>query len=506
MTRTAVSGPAMRILVLFVISVLASHAADRPNVLFIYADDQNYRTVGCYPESWPWVKTPNIDALAKNGVRFHAAYLGSWCMPSRATLLTGRQPHAIESMSMEGQYPGSKYDPAKTPFIPAEMRKSGYHTAQIGKWHTGTDSGWGRDWDHQIVWNRPKHPENAGAYYETQILSIDGVEKTVEGYPADNYTKWSIDYIKGKNRDQSKPWYLWLCYGSIHGPSKPAKRHLGMYKGSPVEVPADIFPPREGKPAYLDKMQAWARGEDGYPVTGKGGEKFGESKKGKRYDEWVHQMNECVPAVDEGVGQLIAALKESGQYDNTLIIYTADQGFSMGHHGFRTKLAPYDANYRSPLIVSMPKRFPTGQVCPTPVNATDLMTTIISMMGVKAPLAVHGRDLTPLLENPAMNWPHACLYEHMGNQYGSTAVETVRTHRKQENYQGVPMYTAVVQNGWKLIHYLDGESGEELYDLKNDPEELKNLIKDPSHAEQARRLREALKAELKHAEAPFADL
>jgi arylsulfatase A-like enzyme len=133
------------------------------------------------------------------------------------------------------------------------------------------------------------------------------------------------------------------------------------------------------------------------------------------------------------------------------------------------------------------------------------MTTIITLMGVKAPLAVHGRDLTPLLENPAMNWPHACLYEHMGNQYGSTAVETVRTHRQQENYQGVPMYAAVVQNGWKLIHYLDGESGEELYDLNQDPEELKNLIKDSSHAEQAQKLREAMKSELQRAEAPFAD-
>lgn len=131
----------MHLVLLFLLSALVVHAVERPNVLFIYADDQNYRTVGCYPESWPWVKTPNIDALAKNGIRFHAAYLGSWCMPSRASLLTGRHPHAIESMSMEGRYPGSQYDPAKTPFIPAEMRKSGYHTAQIGKWHTGTDSG-----------------------------------------------------------------------------------------------------------------------------------------------------------------------------------------------------------------------------------------------------------------------------------------------------------------------------------------------------------------------------
>jgi arylsulfatase A-like enzyme len=488
----------------FAFHVFAAEAK-RPNILFIYADDQSTKTVGCYPGSWPWVKTPNIDALAKNGVRFHAAYLGSWCMPSRATMLTGRFPHGIESMSMEGKYPGSTYDPKQCPFIPAEMRTQGYHTAQIGKWHTGTDTGWGRDWDHQIVWNRPLHPENAGAYYETQIMSVDGKEQTIEGYPADNYTQWSLDYIRGKNRDAAKPWYLWVCYGSVHGPSIPAKRHKGSYKDAEVPVPADIFPPREGKPDYLNKKQAWAKGPDGHPMAGKGGEAFGESKKGKRFDDWVRQVNECVPAIDEGVGLLIAALKESGQYENTLIIYTADQGFSMGEHGFRTKLAPYDANYRSPLIFSMPSRFPIGKVCNASVNAPDLAATFLSITGVKVPWQTHGRDLMPLLEKPDTAWPSPCYYEHMGNEYGAKVSQTILTGAEQKNDQGVPLYSAVVQDQFKLIHYLDGRSGEELYDLKNDPEELKNLIGEASHADRITQLRTAMKAELKRTEAGFTD-
>src|SRR5688572_27984442 len=184
-------------LVLGLASVLhaAPATSPRPNILLIYADDQSYKTLGCYPESWKWVKTPNIDKLATTGIRLHSAYLGSRCMPSRATILTGRHPHGIESMRMEGPYPASTYDPAKTPFVFAEFRKQGYQTAHIGKWHTGVDAGWGRDWDYQIVWNRPKHPANAGAYYAQQILAINGVEKTVDGYPADNYTKWAVDYI-----------------------------------------------------------------------------------------------------------------------------------------------------------------------------------------------------------------------------------------------------------------------------------------------------------------------
>jgi len=236
----------------------------------------------------------------------------------------------------------------------------------------------------------------------------------------------------------------------------------------------------------------------------KGGEAFGESKSGKRFDDWVRQVNECVPAIDEGVGQLLAALKETGQLDNTLIVYTADQGFSMGEHGFRTKLAPYDANYRSPLIVSMPSRFPTGKVCDAAVNATDIAATFLAMTGVKVPWQVHGRDLTPLLEKPDTAWPHACYYEHMGNEYGTKVSQTILTQGKQDNFQGVPLYSAVVQDHFKLVHYLDGESGEELYDLNTDSEELKNLITDATHADRITQLRKAMKTELERTEAGFA--
>ncbi len=491
-------------LVHFILGARADAETKRPNILFILADDQSYKTVGCYPEAFPWVKTPNIDSLAKSGVRFHAAYLGSWCMPSRATILTGRLPHGIKSMSMEGSYPGSTYDPKQCPFIPAQMRAQGYHTAQIGKWHTGTDAGWGRDWDHQIVWNRPLHPENAGAYYTTQIMEVDGVEKKIEGYPADNYTRWACDYVRGKNRDAAKPWFLWLCYGNIHGPSTPAARHKGLYKNAAVPVPADIFPPRKGKPDYLNKTQAWARGADGHPVAGKGGEAFGEAKKDKRFDDWVRQVNECVPPVDEGVGALIEALRESGQLENTLVVYSADQGFSMGEHGFRTKLAPYDANYRSPLIVSMPSRFAKGAFCDKPVSGADLSATFLATSGVTVPWKTHGRDITPLLKNPAAEWPHACLFEHMGNEYGSETTRTITTGRAQKNYQNVPLYTAVVRDGFKLIHYLAYESGEEFYDLKKDPEELHNAITDPAHAARIAALRTEMKAELARTEAGFA--
>ncbi len=479
-----------------------------PNILLIYSDDQSYKTIGAYPESWPWVKTPNLDALATAGVRFQGAYLGAWCMPSRASMLTGRQPHGIESMRMEGKYPGSTYDPKQCPFWPALFRKNGYHTAQIGKWHTGTDAGFGRDWDHQIVWNRPKHPDNAGAYYEKQTLAIDGVEKQVEGYPADNYTKWAVDYVKGANRDKTKPWFLWLCYGSVHGPSKPAARHLGKYKDAKVPEPADLLGPWPGNGDYLKNTLAWHKDKNGGIRAGSNGEKVGDGagEKGTTYADWVRQVNECVPAIDEGVGELIKTLKETGQLENTLVIYTADQGFAMGEHGMRMKIAPYDANYRSPLIAFMPGTVAAGKKCKQVANAPDLVSTFFSFAGFKPPADLHGHDLTPLLKNPAAEWPHACLYEHTGHDFGDDVAKVLKDDPKGAIYQKVPWYTAIVLDGWKYVRYLQPGVPDEVYDLTTDPDEMKNLAGKAKHAARVGELRNALAAELKRTKAPDAML
>jgi len=497
---------------LFVVAVLFTpagslHAADapkKPNILLIYADDQSYKTIGCYPESWPWVKTPHLDALAKAGVRFQGAYLGAWCMPSRAAILTGKQPHGIQSMRMDGKYPGSTYDPKQCPFWPATFRQAGYHTAQIGKWHTGTDAGFGRDWDHQIVWNRPKHPDNAGAYYEKELLAIDGEEKMVDGYPADNYTRWACDYVQGKTRDKAKPWFLWLCYGSVHGPSKPAARHKGLYKDAKVPEPSDILGPWPGKPDYLKNTLAWSRDKNMRLVAGSNGEKVGDEagSTGKGFDDWVRQVNECVPAIDEGVGAIVAALKETGQLENTLIVYTADQGFAMGEHGLRMKIAPYDASYRSPLIVSYPGVTPAGQVCKQVVNAPDLIATFFATSGVAPPADLHGRDLTGLLKEPGMKWSHPCLYEHTGHDYGDDVAKVLKEKPAEAIYQKVPWYTAVVQDGWKYVRYLQPGVPDELYDLNTDPDEMTNKATDARHAEKLAGLRAALTAELKRTKAP----
>ena len=488
-----------------VLQAAPSEKAKRPNILVIFADDQSYKTLSCYPEKLPGVKTPNIDKLAATGVRFHGAFLGAWCMPSRASMLTGRWPHGVESMRMEGKYPASTYDPKQSPFWPKVFREQGYTTAHIGKWHTGVDAGTGRDWDWQIVWNRPLHPENAGHYYDKQILSFNGEERMTEGYSTDNYTKWASEFIKGEHRDASKPWYLWLCYGAIHGPTTPAERHKGMHKNDDVRVPADIFPPREGKPDYLNKTQAWTRGPNGEIIAGKSGETFGDESKKKKatYQDYIHQVNECVEALDEGVGKVMAALTESGQLENTLVIYTADQGFSLGEHGFRTKLAPYDANYRSPLIVSMPGTLPEGKNCSHCVTSPDLVMTFHKFAGIEPAWPMHGHDITPLLKDPAAPWPHAAFYEFAGEHYGRDVAKVVNDSPAKAVYHDVPWYVVARDDHWKLIHYLEAGQIEELYDLQNDPEELVNVAGKAENKPVIERMRALLKTELKRTDAGF---
>lgn len=495
------------------ISATASRAADppkRPNILFIYTDDHSHRTVSCYPEAYPWVNTPHIDALAKRGVRFTHAYIGTWCMPSRATLLTGHHSYGVESMRMEGEYPGSEYDPAKCPFWPSVFRQNGYCTAQIGKWHTGTDTGFGRDWDYQVVWNRPRHTTNSGAYYYDQLIETNGGEaKLVAGYTTDNYTNWADEFIRGENRDAEKPWYLWLCYGAVHGPFTPADRHMNAYPDITVPTPADIFPPRAGKPEWQQSIEYWVKGDKGEPVM-KGGAFGGKTVEGAKgvhgntLTDWVRQYHQGVLAIDEGVGKLMATLKETEQLDNTLVVFTSDQGFGWGQHGFCTKLAPYDATIRSPLIVSMPSVLPVDAVCESPVGGVDIVPTFFNFADLELPWKMHGRDLTPLLKDPSLVRKEPVLTTLTGRMYGSDT-DVVPTDPENLELSGVPWWVSLVSGRLKYIRTLKEGEIEELYDLAHDPEELINLAIDEESSEKLAEMRAATIAELRRTDAGMAD-
>ena len=502
------------LLLLFLPLAVHTGAAERPNILFIYTDDQSHRTVSCYPEAHPWVKTPNIDSLAHTGIRFAHCYMGTWCMPSRATLLTGHHSYGIDSMRMEGKYPGSEYDPEKCPFWPAVFRKEGYETAQIGKWHTGTDNGFGRDWDFQKVWNRPAFPKNSGHYFKEQLIQNNGAEAVMtQGYSTDNYTKWALEYIRGETgRDKEKPWYLWLCYGAVHGPFTPADRHLSEYPQVSIEIPKDIYPPRKGKPKYSREKEQWIPGPDGLPVLKSGrfaGRTVDASRgiHGSDIHSLVRQYHQGVLAIDEGVGQLVEALKETGQYDNTLIVFGADQGIAWGQKGFQVKLAPYDGTIRGPLIVSMPSRFPQGKVCAKPVGGVNIVPMFFTQAGLDLPWKMHGRDMSELLEDPAgENWDTPLLTVHTGMSFGRDC-DTVIDMKEDPIYQKqqIPWWVSLRTDRYKYIRSLIPGETEELYDMENDPEELVNLAQDKSHRDLLRKLRKETIHELKRTGCVFAE-
>ena len=457
---------------------------DRPtNILYIFTDDQSLRSVSCYPEAHPWIRTPNIDRLAEEGVRFTHCYTGAWCAPSRATALTGKLQHGIESMRLTGGYPTLNYDAAQCPFWPAVFREAGWHTAIVGKWHSGSDHGHGRDWDYSAIWDHTQ-PATYGPYYTNQRVSINGAEpEFVGGYSTDNYTRWAVDYIRERTEEPHRPWYLWLCYDAVHGPWKVADRHGEDYADIPqVPVPEDIYPPRPTKAAHMRVYGQWYKAENGRPM---------HIQDGRNLTDCIQQYNRAVRALDEGVGKVLGALKETGQLDNTLIVFTSDQGFAFGQHGFRHKFAPYDANILAPLMVRMPGMVPAGTVCHQPVAGQDMPPTFLSAAGLPLPWEMHGSDLTPLLRDPQSRWDRPLLMENMRYSFGSDTDDAFGIHAG-----GIPSWVSLRLGKFKYIRWLVAGEIEEMYDLESDPQELRNLALEAGHHALLAKCREETISEL----------
>jgi arylsulfatase A-like enzyme len=322
-----------------------------------------------------------------------------------------------------------------------------------------------------------------GDWYNDQLLSIDGAPKRiVPGYSTDVYTRSAVEEIK---RSHDKPWFTWLCYNAPHGPLTVHPRYKDRYEGAPVSIPYDVFPPRPGKPEYMQELSMWQRNPenpDGPPHRGK-----------LKLPDAVRNYNRLVCAVDDGVGQIIDALRETGQLDNTMIVYASDQGFAVGERGFYWKVAPYEACMRMPLIVSLPGRFAKGGVCQQPVGLVDLPPTFFALAGVPLPWEMHGHDLQPLLSNPQADWEHATLLECTYWYFGS---ETDRGLTGQDELGGVPWWVGIWNGRYKYIRTLVPNEIEELYDFAQDPDDRHNLALDADRAPLLKEYRNQMLAEL----------
>lgn len=472
-----------------VLSASSAHGADRqrPNILYVFTDDQSDRTLSCYPNAYELADTPNIDHLAEKGVLFTQAFIGAKCVPSRATMLTGRLQFNI----------GKSCDR----YWAEDFRTQGYTTGMIGKWHWGKGVDMhkhGTAWDWSVVWDHGQ-PHEHSTYYWGQSVHINGGPPTMlGGYSTDRYTDYAVDFIN-QQQAASQPWYLWLCYGAVHGPHTPADRHIGSLEDRPeTPVPGDIFGPRPGKPEHMDTFTRW-KNVDGKPFHAD-----------RSLDSWVKQYNEAVRAIDDGVGRLYAALNETGQIDNTIIVFSSDQGFAWGQHGLRDKRYPYAAALRSPLIISNPARFAQKAACHHPVNGPDVVKTLHSVADVQPVVPLDGRDFTALLSDPD---PHAAwttepmLQTYSCSRYSSDDIEKAITagNWKDLTFDNSPAWLMLHDGRYKYTRYLAEDCIEELYDLATDPDELVNLAVDAAWHEQLASFRRQASEAFRNKGASFVD-
>ncbi len=471
--------------------------AKRPNILFIYTDDQSHRTVGAYqPEgAHPWVRTPNLDRLATEGVKFSRAYGASWCAPSRAMVLTGLHQHAIQGVDLNRDQKSRRpwatlnagWDPRRTKFWPVNLRQSGYNTAMIGKWHLGQSAGHGLLWDRSVVWDQNSAE---GDWYNNQPLSIDGAPpQVVAGYSTVVYTDFAVNYIRQRH---NRPWFLWLCYNAPHLPNSTHPDTKTLYTDAEVPIPGDVFGPRAGKPDYMRTMSMFKPDATGRPMLGT-----------QPLVELVRGYNRLVHTVDGGIGRLRAALEETGQLENTVIVFTSDQGFAWGERGYAWKVGPYDACLRMPLIVRYPADVAAGGVVHEPVTVLDVVPTLLSYARLPDPWPMHGRNLRPVLQDPSRKIGGGILLEHL---LASFADQITTAETTPDNFtRTIPWWLAWVEGNYKYIRTLVAGEIEEIYDLKADPEEQHNLALIPDHRNRVRQMRAGLLRALSASGAGWAD-
>lgn len=461
------------------------------NILFIMTDDHSYQTISAYDKRY--INTPNIDRIANDGVRFCNSYVGnSISGPSRAIMLTGKLSHKNGFRTNS-----DKFDGAQQTF-PKLLQQNGYQTAIVGKWHL-TSLPTGFDY-----WNILP---GQGEYYNPDFNEM-GQKKQIEGYATNVTTDIALDWLENK-RDDSKPFCLLLHHKAPHRTWMPDTCDLKRTEDKIYPLPENFFDTYEGRRAAKEQRMSIAQDmnvvydlkmtdKEGKIKTDRPGLEQGgwdrikrmnpeqlaawnayydpiieEFKKnnltGDELTEWKFQryMNDylrCIESVDRNVGRVLDYLEEKGLLENTLVVYTSDQGFYMGEHGWFDKRFMYEESFRTPLMMRLPggKHQDVVQM----VQNIDYAPTFLQLAGVEVPEDMQGESLLPFLkgENPK-DW-RTSLYYHY---YEFPDEHAVKCHYGVRNER------------YKLIHFYDDINEWEFYDLQNDASEMNNLINDSAY-------------------------
>jgi len=403
----------------------------------------------------PFLKTPNMDRIAKEGARFANMFVTtSLCSPSRASMLSGLYAHRHKVQSNFTDYPND------LPSYPRRLQEAGYETGYIGKYHMGEQHD-----DPRPGFDYWMSHKGQGNYFDNEF-NINGKRQVLKGYYTGVVTDYAIDFLK---QPRKKPFLLILGHKAPHGgPIVPEPKHEKAFDAIEIKKPLTAEPDAE-KPEWLKQSMPTWHGING-PLYGQ-----------KEFPKFVRAYLATLLSVDDGVGRLLDTLKETGQLDSTLIVYTSDNGFVLGEHGRVDKRTAYDESLRVPLLVRYPKLIAKPKVINEMVLSLDLAPSILDICGAKPLDKIDGISWKPLLAGDTSKKRKSFLYEY--------------NYEKEFPY--TPNVRAVRTEDWKYIHYPHGDGKPdrykaELYDLKNDPLEAKNLIDDPKQAEKLKELKAEL--------------
>lgn len=422
------------------------------NVIFILTDDQRYDALGFLN---PVIDTPNMDRLAKEGAYYPNAFVTTaLCSPSRATILTGQYMHN------HGVVDNNEPIRDGTRFFPQYLQQAGYATAFIGKWHMG-----GHLDDPQPGFDHWVSFKGQGDYYPRadHPLNVDGKHVPQKGYITDELTDYAIDWLD-KGRDGDKPFFLYLSHKAVHADFYPAKRHEKLYSERQIPLPesyADTPENYEGKPLWVQNQRNTWHGVD-FPYH-----------MDLDLRDFLLRYYQSLAAVDDSLGRILAYLEESGELDNTVILFMGDNGFLFGEHGLIDKRNAYEESMRVPLLAMAPGLIEPGSVVDEVVANLDIAPTVLDIAGIEEkPAQFEGLSFLPLTlgRQDANSWRKGLLYEYYW----------------EFNYPHTPTTFALREKDYKFIMYHGVYDTEELYDLRNDPREMVNIVDRPEH--RARRI------------------
>jgi N-acetylglucosamine-6-sulfatase len=423
------------------------------NVVFIIIDDLRYDALG-FLQGQKFLETPNIDQLAKRGVHLPNAFVTTaLCSPSRASILTGQYAHRHRVVDNDSPIP-----PGLT-FFPQYLQRARYETAFIGKWHIG-----GQSDDPQPGFDHWVSFKGQGVYLPDKTgLNVNGKPVPQKGYITDELTEYALDWLRARRSD--KPFFLYLSHKAVHAEFIPAERHRGRYAGKAFVPPATMSAENViGAPKWVrDQRNSW-HGVD-FPYH-----------SDLNIADYYRRYGETLLAVDESVGQITKLLNEKRMLDSTLIFFMGDNGFSFGEHGLIDKRTAYEESMRVPLLMHCPDLLRGGNVASEVVANIDIAPTILEAAGLKAPSDMDGQSFLSVAEGKQTSWREHLLYEY----YWEWA------------FPQTPTIFALRGERYKYIHYYGIWDINELFDIKADPKETRNLISSAEHQEVVKQLRQQM--------------